>query len=202
MNERIKQLRKVFRLTQQEFADKLRVSRSNIATYEVGKNNPTDAVISLICREFNVDEVWLRTGEGEMFVQQEPEDELAAAVERLITGESAEFKRRLVLALSSLKDEHWALLEQKLNEIIGQRSTAVLMQDNKAPVEPKPQSEPESDVTEDERLAKIMTMDMGEMTEEEFGLFTRELRRQAIEEKKAEENARALQAVTWRRKEA
>lgn len=71
LNERIRKLRKALDFTQQEFADRLGVSRSNIATYEVGKNNPTDAVISLICREFNVAETWLRTGKGEMFVPEE-----------------------------------------------------------------------------------------------------------------------------------
>lgn len=69
IGERIKKLRKTLGATQQEFADKLKVSRSNIATYEVGKNNPADAVINLICREFNINETWLRVGEGEMFVQ-------------------------------------------------------------------------------------------------------------------------------------
>ena len=68
IGERLKKLRKALDLTQQEFSDKLKVSRSNIATYEVGKNNPADAVINLICLEFNVSETWLRTGEGEMFL--------------------------------------------------------------------------------------------------------------------------------------
>lgn len=70
LGERLKKLRKALGLTQQEFSDKLKVSRSNIATYEVGKNNPTDAVVNLICREFHVNETWLRTGEGEMFNQE------------------------------------------------------------------------------------------------------------------------------------
>lgn len=67
MKNRIKNLRKELSLTQQEFADKIGISRGNIGAYEVGKNVPSDAVISLICREFNVREEWLRTGEGEMF---------------------------------------------------------------------------------------------------------------------------------------
>ena len=68
MNERIKKLRKVLDLTQQEFADKIGVKRNTIATYEIGRNVPLDAVIVLICREFNVSETWLRTGEGDMFL--------------------------------------------------------------------------------------------------------------------------------------
>ena len=67
MNNRIKNLRKKLDLTQQEFADKIGISRGNIGAYEVGNNFPSDAVISLICREFNVREECLRTGVGEMF---------------------------------------------------------------------------------------------------------------------------------------
>ncbi|MBD5169356.1 MAG: helix-turn-helix transcriptional regulator [Oscillibacter sp.] len=121
MGERIKKLRKALDLTQQEFCERIGVKRNTIAKYETNRGEPIDAVISLICREFNVSESWLRTGEGEMFVQRSEDDELAAAVERLITGESAEFKRRLINALSTLKDEHWVILEEKLKEIVGTR---------------------------------------------------------------------------------
>ena len=55
-------------LTQQEFADRIGINRGNIATYETRDGNPGNSVINLICREFNVSETWLRTGEGEMFV--------------------------------------------------------------------------------------------------------------------------------------
>lgn len=121
MKERLKKLRKALDLTQQEFADRIGISRGNIATYETRDGSPGNSVINLICREFGANEAWLRTGEGEMFVKQAEKDELAAAVERLVTGESAEFKRRLVSVLSTLKDEHWLLLEQKLKEIVGMR---------------------------------------------------------------------------------
>ena len=68
LNERIKKLRKGLDLTQQEFANRLGTTRNNIAGYEVGRRSPSEAVISLICKTFNVSETWLRTGEGEMFV--------------------------------------------------------------------------------------------------------------------------------------
>ena len=69
MNERIKKLRKALDLTQQQFADKIKVKRNTVATYEMGRSEPSDSAISLICREFNVNENWIRTGEGEMFEQ-------------------------------------------------------------------------------------------------------------------------------------
>ena len=79
MNERIKKLRKALDLTQQEFADKIGIKQNTIAKYETNRGSPTTAVVSLICREFNVSEAWLRTGEGEMFVPRE-EDALSGLV--------------------------------------------------------------------------------------------------------------------------
>lgn len=84
MNERIKKLRKTLKLTQQEFADKLNIKRGSLANYEIGRNEPIDAIISLICKEYNVNEIWLRTGEGEMFRQLPEEDEVAAYVSDLL----------------------------------------------------------------------------------------------------------------------
>lgn len=72
IGERIKKLRTAKKLTQQSFADKISVKRNTVALYEASKISPSDAVLSLICREFGVSENWLRTGEGEMFL---PEDE-------------------------------------------------------------------------------------------------------------------------------
>jgi len=120
------------------------MKQNTIATYEMGRSIPSDPTIKSICREFNVNETWLRTGDGDMFIQRKPEDELAAAVERLITGKSADFKRRLVLALSALKDEHWALLEQKLTEIIGQADHPPAVQTiAPPPAEPEPAPAPD-----------------------------------------------------------
>lgn len=84
MNERIKELRKELKLTQQEFADELKISRGNIGAYEVGKNAPSDAVVSLICKTFNVNEEWLRSGAGDMFLELPEEDEEAAYVSELL----------------------------------------------------------------------------------------------------------------------
>lgn len=80
MHERIRMLRKVLDLTQQEFAARIGVKRNTIANYETGRNEPIDSVVSLICREFSVNESWLRTGEGEIFTPK-AEDTLDALVE-------------------------------------------------------------------------------------------------------------------------
>lgn len=77
MHERIKKLRKALDLTQEKFASRIGVKRNTIATYESGRNEPVDSVVSLICREFHVSESWLRDGIGDMFVP-EPCTELDA----------------------------------------------------------------------------------------------------------------------------
>lgn len=67
IKDRLKKIRNILHITQQEFADRLGIKRNTVATYEAGKSNPSDSAIVLICREFDVREEWLRTGEGEMF---------------------------------------------------------------------------------------------------------------------------------------
>ncbi len=81
MHERIRKLRKILDLTQEKFAERIGIKRNTIASYETGRNVPVDSVIALICREFHVNEEWLRNGIGDMF-DPEPEDELKALTEK------------------------------------------------------------------------------------------------------------------------
>ncbi len=67
IKDRLKEIRSNYNLTQQEFADRLGIKRNTVATYETGKSNPSDSAIVLICREFNVNEEWLRTGIGKKY---------------------------------------------------------------------------------------------------------------------------------------
>lgn len=82
MKDRIKQIRKALNLTQVEFGNRLGVKGNTITNYETGLRSPSNSVILSICKEFNVNEEWLRTGEGEMFTLQE--DEEAAYVSELL----------------------------------------------------------------------------------------------------------------------
>lgn len=82
MKDRIKQIRKALNLTQVEFGNRLGVKGNTITNYETGLRTPSNSVILSICKEFNINEEWLRTGEGEMFTLQE--DEEAAYVAELL----------------------------------------------------------------------------------------------------------------------
>ncbi len=101
VKSRIKQLRHSLDLTQQEFADRIGIKRNTIANYESGRNEPIDAVFSLICREFGVSESWLRTGEGEMFIQEDPDEEFMRAAKTIASSNSKEDQmiRRAILHL-------------------------------------------------------------------------------------------------------
>lgn len=117
MGERIKELRKALGLTQQEFADRIKVKRNTVATYEMGRSTPSDAAISLICREFNVNENWLRTGEGQMFIQVSRDEEIAAFIGDVLSGETGDFRRRLISVLARLDTDQWELLEHIAEEL-------------------------------------------------------------------------------------
>lgn len=118
IKDRLKMLRKNLGLTQQEFADRLKVSRNNIASYETGKSNLGDAIISLICREFNVNEIWFRTGEGEIFVEMDLEDELMQWAGTVLAAEPDDFKKRFIRMLSRLSENEWELLAKMATELV------------------------------------------------------------------------------------
>ena len=118
IGKRIRQLRRSLDLTQKEFAERMGVKQNTIATYETERSVPIDAVISLICREFNVSEAWLRTGEGEMFAAQSREETLSAAVNTLLSGEPPEWRQRLVVALARFSPSDWDRLERELRFIL------------------------------------------------------------------------------------
>lgn len=117
MTERIKELRKTLGLTQQEMADKVGVKRNTIAQYEIGRNPPTDTVVTLICREFDVNEEWLRTGAGPMFVEKTRDEELAQFFGEVLSGEP-DFRRRLLSAMSRLTEDQWAMLEEVAQRLV------------------------------------------------------------------------------------
>ena len=112
MNERLKELRKRLGLTQQEFAERLGIKRNAVTNYEVGRNAPADMVVSLICREFNVSEQWLRTGEGEPFVQPSRDKAIEAFCQEALRDEDESFRRRFVAALAALDVSDWEVIEK------------------------------------------------------------------------------------------
>lgn len=100
-----------------EFAKAINVDQSFISQITSGKRNPSDRTIADICREFGVNEIWLRTGEGEMFDPVTPDEELADFFGDILAGEP-DFKRRFIYALSRLSSEQWEMLEKVATQLV------------------------------------------------------------------------------------
>ena len=114
MQNRIKELRTFLELSQAEFGAKISVNQSTIAGYENGSRVPMDAVVNSICREFNVSETWLRTGEGEMFLPRSRDDQIASFVGDVMRDQEPDFRRRFIAALTKFSPDDWAALERML----------------------------------------------------------------------------------------
>ena len=112
MKDRIKKIRKELDLTQQKFADRLGVKRNTVGQWECGINAITDQVITSICREFNVNEDWLRTGQGEMFIKQTRDEQIASFIGSIQSSEDDSFKKRFISMLSALDESEWEVLEK------------------------------------------------------------------------------------------
>ncbi len=110
--ERIKYLRKDQKLTLEKFGECLGVSKTAISRLENEERNLTEQMFRSICREFNVREEWLRTGEGEMYVHLTRSEKITGFAAEVLNDEEESFRRRLLEALSDLDVEEWGLLEK------------------------------------------------------------------------------------------
>lgn len=99
MKSRIKEIRKAANLTQEEFASKLNLTRNFIAQVETGAKDPSDRTVKDICREFGVNETWLRTGAGSMTMEKTRAAELAELVQSLMADQPESFRSALVTTL-------------------------------------------------------------------------------------------------------
>ncbi len=114
MKERLKKLRKMLGLTQREFGERIGVKPNTIATYEIGRNEPIDAVVSLICREFNVNEVWLRTGKEPMFAEISEDEELTQIFSAIAVSDDALIKR-IIRAYWKLNDNEKEIVRKLID---------------------------------------------------------------------------------------
>lgn len=117
MNERIKEIRNALKMTQQEFAERIKIKRNTVATYEMGRSIPSDSAIALICKEFSVNEDWLRNGNGEMFIPVSKSEQISKMISEVLKSDEDSFKRRLINALANLDDSGWDSLEKLIDMI-------------------------------------------------------------------------------------
>lgn len=116
MNERLKQIREHFDLSQEEFGSRIGITKSSVSLLERGKNNPSDQTIMLVCREFNIDYGWLTTGQGEMFAEND--DQITKLIDTVLAGEN-EFARAIFRGFAQFSAEDWQQLHGLIKKFLG-----------------------------------------------------------------------------------
>lgn len=116
--ERVKELRKFLGLSGEKFGEKLGVKKNAISQIETGRNSLTDQMFKSICREFQVNEEWLRNGTGEMFITHDIDDEFAMIAGEIMVSDEEDFKTAIIEAwkrpeLRKLVKEYMKVLQEK-----------------------------------------------------------------------------------------
>lgn len=118
IGERIKEVRKTEKLTQQEFADRLNLKRNTVGSYEVNVVDPSDRTIKDICDKFGIREEWLRTGEGEMRLGEDAQSEkIEDFINEVIRDDDGTFKKRFLEMLAGLDPADCELLERMAEKL-------------------------------------------------------------------------------------
>lgn len=118
---RTKELRKSLGLTQQAFADRLGITRGAVSKYDIDATDPSDAVISLICREFNVREAWLRDGDGDMLEQRTRREDIALYLGKVSSGKASELEELILDLMAETTADEWLALAARLRRITERR---------------------------------------------------------------------------------
>jgi transcriptional regulator with XRE-family HTH domain len=119
INERFAKVVEESGISRTAFAEKIHVSQQYVSKL-AKMGMPSDSTIADICREFSVNEEWLRTGDGEMYIPKTRDDEIAEFYADLMKGVEPTFKRRLVAALARLDESQWETLEKVARQLVGE----------------------------------------------------------------------------------
>lgn len=119
--KRIKDIRKTFDITQTEFGNKIGLAPNTITNYETGRRSPSNQIIISICREFNVNEIWLRTGEGgndNMFTKVSDDDRYSLNLGKLTLTENR-FIQNAINMLAETEPEKLKIIEDIMKKCLG-----------------------------------------------------------------------------------
>ena len=122
MNSRIKAVRTSLSLSQDEFANSLRLSRNFIWLIEKGDRTPSDRTIADICNKYNVNEEWLRNGTGEMFKPVSTNEQVSAMLKDVIHPDGSErwkqARQTIIESLAAMPPEFWEQAAELVDEIV------------------------------------------------------------------------------------
>lgn len=108
--ERLQKARKALHVTQVEFGESLGITQSAISSVESGKVRLTDRLAQSIQSNYNINAEWLRTGEGEMFLEPSEDEQLAQFVGEVLAGRPDDLRRAFLVAMAQLDENGWKCL--------------------------------------------------------------------------------------------
>lgn len=114
--ERVNAVRTIKEMTMEQFGERIGIQKSAISKIEKDKVNLSEQTIKSICREFNVNEDWLRTGAGgpdNMFI---PEDMRYLNSVGKLGSEQNEFKKFCINMLMDLPDKYWNYIYEEFKK--------------------------------------------------------------------------------------
>lgn len=119
INERVKEVRMSNSLTLKQFSSRIGISDAAVSQIENGKTGISDQSIRSICREFSINEEWLRTGEGEMKAENSTAVEISEAVRRVLSDKPASFQSALITVLMRFEEEgnQWHVMEEIFDRV-------------------------------------------------------------------------------------
>lgn len=117
MNTRIKEVRTDLHLTQEAFGDRIGIKRNSVAQIEIGVRNPSDQTITSICREFNVNRLWLETGDGPKY-RKAPAGGIAREVQDIL-GHDNPFAVAVISSLLQMPKAWWEAWEAEYDKVTG-----------------------------------------------------------------------------------
>lgn len=97
-------------MTQSDFAAGIGTGRGTYSKYESGQNRVPPAVMDNICKTYGVRREWLETGEGDMYISQTVDEELAGFFAEIMDGVAPEFQRNLAAEMARMPPELWDAL--------------------------------------------------------------------------------------------
>jgi len=123
IGNRIRELRKFLNLTQAEFGERIGLKPTAIGQMENGSRNVTERSIILLCEKYNVNEKWIRTGEGDMFQELPPEDETAAAISNVLEDIKCEnsiytLVKEFLIKYERLDDKSKDVIENFVDDVV------------------------------------------------------------------------------------
>ncbi len=110
--ERLRKARKALHVTQKDLSEKLGITQAGISSIESGRVNLTDRLAQSIQDVYRINADWLRTGEGEMFLEPSEDEQLAEFVGEILAGRPDDMRRQFLVALSQLDEDGWKGLVQ------------------------------------------------------------------------------------------